>query len=92
MTERDKSLKRLSTCKNIFAIGWTPSKNGDPPDLVQLGDVSDGNSADLMYSLALGIGTLFDEITDQTGITFYDLRTYLEYALDKRPERGEESS
>ena len=83
---RVEQLERLKACENVFAVGWTSGEEDEPPRLVQAGDVQNTTPPDLMYSLSMGIITLFDNIEKQTGITYDMLREWLVFALENRPE------
>ena len=83
---RAEQLERLKVCENVFAIGWTSDEGDEPPRLVQAGDVPNTTPPDLMYSLSVGIITLFDKVEKQTGITYDMLKEWLAYALENRPE------
>ena len=89
---RKEQLERLKTCRNVFAVGWSSGEEDEPPRLVQAADVPDTTPPDLMYSLSMGIITLFDNIEKQTGIAYDMLREWLAFALENRPEKEGESS
>ena len=83
---RAEQFERLKVCENVFAVGWTSGEGDEPPRLVQAADVPDTTPPDLMYSLSIGIITLFDNIEKQTGIAYDMLREWLAFALENRPE------
>ena len=83
---RAEQFERLKVCENVFAVGWTSGEGDEPPRLVQAGDVPNTTPPDLMYSLSMGIITLFDKVEKQTGITYDMLKEWLAYALENRPE------
>ena len=81
----------LKKFDNVFAVGWTSSKDGEePPKTVQVGEITRTNAPDLIFALAQGITTLFRGLAPQLDVEPDMFIEWLNYALKEAPEDDDE--